>query len=76
MARLVTVKQQLFKSHSTHLPRFEVLFVHNHLALTIVSKGESHLKHLLTFVAANQDTVLGKTEGDGLAYISGYEQQR
>jgi len=51
--QLIASKQQLFKRHPPHLPKFALLLVRVQLALALVIKGQSHLKHRIAFIVAH-----------------------
>jgi hypothetical protein len=55
-------KQQLFKSHPSHLPKVEFLLIRIQLALALVVKGEGHIEHRIAFITPHQNRVLGKAE--------------
>ena len=69
-------KQQLFKSHPSHLPKVEFLLIRIQLALALVVKGEGHIEHRIAFITPHQNRVLGKAEYYRLAHIFGFQKNR
>jgi hypothetical protein len=46
-------KQQLFKSHPSHLPMGGLLPIHYQPALALVTEGRVHLKHGIAFLISH-----------------------
>jgi hypothetical protein len=47
---LIVSKQQLFKSHPSHLPKVAFVPIHSQPALALVIEGQGHIKHRIAFI--------------------------
>src|ERR1019366_6117353 len=73
-ASLKASKQQLFKSHPSHLPKGALFAIHFQPALALVTEGRAHLKHGISFLIPHYNRVLGEGEYYRPVHIFGFHK--